>query len=461
MRDLLRRRRGSVAFATAAALVPLVGVVALGAEAVSWYVTKQHGQNGADAAAYSGALRLACTISGQGAACDAHSVDYRGKEFAAQNGFCNAGDTSYPGSTCSTSLPGGISRVVQIDIGDYSAGTFTTPPASNGNAVRAQVSQQQPAYLASVLGFTTVNIRSQAIAQVYQPTQLCALSLGPDPNNGTGALKLGGNSSNNGTGCAIMSDASVQFASTPTFTGSGWGVFGATGCSPSSTCASPGVPHDYFMPSAMDPLQGLQTNSINSTTGSTNPCGGNGNNCNVTNGQTLSTMSPNPTGPAYGNLSVNSGGTLNLTPGTYVFYNATLSFGGTVQCPTCSVNATTGVATGVTLVLLGSSRLTINGGNFNLFASSDPASTSPLNGVLIDDQATGSVNIGGNGVITLGGAMYFPKTSVSFSGTTQPTNTTCSEVIAQSLDMTGGAYMSTANCNPNTIAHTQIVRLVQ
>src|SRR5437879_2700297 len=108
MRNLLRCHRGSVAFATVAALVPLIGVVALGAEAGSWYVTKQHAYNAADAAAYAGALRLACTISGAGTACDTagQSVDYRGKEFAAQNGFCNATDTtSYPGSTCLTSLP--------------------------------------------------------------------------------------------------------------------------------------------------------------------------------------------------------------------------------------------------------------------------------------------------------------------------------------------------------------------
>jgi len=51
MRDMLRSRRGSAAFATVIALLPLIGVVSLGAEAGSWYVTKQHAQNAADAAA--------------------------------------------------------------------------------------------------------------------------------------------------------------------------------------------------------------------------------------------------------------------------------------------------------------------------------------------------------------------------------------------------------------------------
>src|SRR3954471_13954153 len=98
MRNLFRDRRGSVAFATVVALVPLIGVVALGGEAGSWYVTKQHAQNAADAAAYSGGLRLACSTPGK---CDqAQDYVYRGKQFAAQNKFCNAGDPLYPGSTC-------------------------------------------------------------------------------------------------------------------------------------------------------------------------------------------------------------------------------------------------------------------------------------------------------------------------------------------------------------------------
>src|SRR6187200_127108 len=100
MRNLLRSRRGSVAFATVVALVPVVGAIALGAEAGSWYVTKQQAQNAADAAAISGALKVACS-RGSIACADPNTVEYRGKQFAAQNAFCNAGETNY---TC-PSLP--------------------------------------------------------------------------------------------------------------------------------------------------------------------------------------------------------------------------------------------------------------------------------------------------------------------------------------------------------------------
>src|ERR1700756_4030949 len=103
MRNLIRDRRGVSAFVALIALTPLIGVVALGGEAGSWYVTKQVAQNAADAAACSGALFLACKLGGNNGSCTNDpnsSVAYRGKEFAAQNAFCNAGDTSYPNSKC-------------------------------------------------------------------------------------------------------------------------------------------------------------------------------------------------------------------------------------------------------------------------------------------------------------------------------------------------------------------------
>ncbi|MBB4398056.1 MULTISPECIES: TadG family pilus assembly protein [unclassified Bradyrhizobium] len=445
MRSLLRSQRGSVAFATVIALVPLIGVVALGAEAGSWYVTRQHAQNAADSAAYSGALRLSCTMAG--AACETQTVDYRGKEFAAQNGFCNSSpndSTPYPGTTCAPSLPSRISRAVQIDIGNYNAGTFTTPVAGTGNAVRARVSQQQPAYLAAVLGLTTVDIPAQAIAVVQQPTKACVLALGPD----LGALKLAGNLSNNGTGCALMSDTSVQLASTPTFTGSGWAVYGVNGCTPSSSCSNVGVPYNYFMTYANNPLSKLNTASFNSRTGNASmPC--------TLQADGWKHCAPNSAGTgAYGSFTVQNGDKYVLDPGTYFFYKANIKVtGGQLK------------GAGVTLVLLGDSQLTINGGTVDLSAPATNTFSSDLNGVLIDDQApsktSNKVTINGGGLVSLGGAIYFPNVDVSWAGTTASTNTTCSQVIAKTLDMSGGGYLSTQGCDPATIVYTQVVALVQ
>ena len=84
MRNLLRCRRGSVAFATVVALVPLIGVVALGAEAGSWYVTKQHAQNAADAAA----IRAGSHALNSGS-CTTPIAQAAGQPFAQKNGFSN------------------------------------------------------------------------------------------------------------------------------------------------------------------------------------------------------------------------------------------------------------------------------------------------------------------------------------------------------------------------------------
>src|SRR6516165_3967161 len=114
MRNLLRCRRGSTAFVTVVALVPLIGFVALGAEAGSWYVTKRHAQNAADSAAMSGALAIANS--------DSQPYDYRGTEFGTLNGFS--------------------SNVVMTQ-GSYSTGSGFQSPSPSGipNAVQAVVTQ--------------------------------------------------------------------------------------------------------------------------------------------------------------------------------------------------------------------------------------------------------------------------------------------------------------------------------
>jgi Flp pilus assembly protein TadG len=475
MHNLLRCRRGSAAFATVVALVPLIGVVALGGEAGSWYVTKQHAQNAADAAAISGALRLACSISGS-STCDTQDYVYRGKQFAAQNAFCNAGDSSYSGSNCAT-LPTGTTQTVQIDM-------------PTGSSVRAIVSQQQPAYLAAVLGLSTVNIGATAIAQVQNPKELCGLGLGRYSGSGspTSALVYSGSVALSGNGCGFQSNNTVKYASAPSFSGTGWAVYGSNGCVNSGTC-DPGVPYNYYMPPAANPLSKLDTEPFNTASfstppGSGNPCTGfNGNNANVGNGQSC-TIVPNTLTTAYsgnlnvstgggatfqpggstggtyffngGNLTVSSGGTLTLAQGTYFFKDSAISLSGTVT------------GTNVNIVLLGNSNLSITGGTINLSANFNNTTYPDLNGVLFDDQAPNSasnkvtINGGAGVTISLGGAMYFPNVDVTMSGNSQNANTECTMVIANSLTFGGGAnYLSTKSCASGTVDTTQVVVLVQ
>jgi Putative Flp pilus-assembly TadE/G-like len=450
MHNLLRCRRGSAAFATVVALVPLIGAVALGAEAGSWYVTKQHAQNAADSAAMSGALTIAIQNAANPAISDSQTYDYRGKQFAAQTAFCNAGNTSYPGSQCASTLPTGTSQTVQIDRGTYASPTWTTAPG--GSSVRATVSQQQPAYLAAVLGLSTVNIGATAIAEIKNPKELCVLGLGPSSN----ALTIGGSSTITGNGCGLMSDNTVKYNSTPTFSGSGWAVNAVSGCVASSGHCNIGVPYNYNMLPATNPLKVLDTESFNTRTGNTSPLTAITCPAGVPVGTNKCySVTPNSGGTgAYKNLSVSTGDYVTFAAGTYFFYNATIKItGGTVT------------GTGVTLVLLGDSSVQISGGTVDLSAPASNTFSSALDGVLIDDQApnksNNAVTVNGGGTVKLGGAMYFPNVDVSWGGTTASTNTTCAEVIANTLTINGNAYMSTQNCAPGTIAYTQVVALVQ
>ena len=164
MHNLLRCRRGTAAFVTVVALVPLIGVVALGGEAGSWYVTKQHAQNAADAAAYSGGLRLACSISKV-----VPVIRHKTMSIVANNLPIRIRSatlaTRLSRLSCAAQPPTGTTQTVQID----------QPTSSR---VRAIVSQQQPTYLAKLLGLSTVNIGATAIAQVHSlTTPACALAL--------------------------------------------------------------------------------------------------------------------------------------------------------------------------------------------------------------------------------------------------------------------------------------------
>ncbi|WP_042335346.1 pilus assembly protein TadG-related protein [Bradyrhizobium sp. DOA9] len=462
MRNLRDCRRGSVAFASVIALVPLVGVIALGAEAGSWYVTKQHAQSAADAAAYSGGLTLACTISGS-TNCDAgQDYVYRGKQFAAQNSFCNSGE-----SFAGCALPAGTLRTVEIDRGSYSAGAWAS--SGSGNFVRAVVTQQQPTYLAGVLGLSTANIRAQAIVEIQHPKDLCALGLGPS----TSALTIGGSSNITGNGCGLMSDNSVKYNSTPNFSGSGWAVYGASGCLASSGHCDLSVPYNYNVLPATNPLEILNVESFNSWTGTGNkdprtevkpcpPTAPSGTN-------RCYSMAPNSglgSKGAYTRLTVSTGEYVDFKPGTYFFYGAAISItGGTVVCTECTSWPPSGEGLGVTFVLLGDSNLSISGtATVTLSAPATNTFSSHLNGVLIDDQAPNksknAVSING-GNVALGGALYFPNVDVSWSGSVQNTNTRCTEVIANTLTINGSAYLSTDGCAPGTIAKTQVVALVK
>jgi Flp pilus assembly protein TadG len=447
MHNLLRCRRGTAAFATVVALVPLIGVVALGGEAGSWYVTKQHAQNAADAAAYSGALRLAC--SNVASCTDTSSVDYRGKQFAAQNAFCNAGDTSYPGSQCVTTLPTGTSQTVQIN-------TLTSWNGVSGNFVQATVSQQQPAYLAKVLGLSTVNVGATAIAKVDKLDKPpCVLSL-------TGSISFQGSPNINAPNCGMASNDAAKDALN--FTGGGMSInlgslSAAGGCTGTASFCNTSLTYRSPVTNPFSALDGALTTLCGANPSLPAKCGlpkctGSG-----FVAYTAATPCTNDGFKAKGNTAY------PLAAGVY-FVSGTLTMTGG--------SSITG--TGVTFILLpgatidtkGGGTLTLTGPTTAPSTSSLPAALQPsaalFQNMAIYDASAAPVQFGGTSNINLTGNIYAPNADVTFQG--NPTidlggGSGCGELIAKSVAFNGNATFNSNGCSAATKPVSQYVQLVQ
>jgi Flp pilus assembly protein TadG len=464
VRNLIRNRRGVSAFATVIALTPLIGVMALGAEAGSWYVTKQHAQNAADAAAYSGGLALACTLSGSSCT-DAHGYAYRGKEFAAQNNFCNAGDSSYPGANCAASLPSGTSQSVTIDRGTWASGVWTT--SAGGAYVRATVQQTQPTYLASVLGQSSVTIGGQAIARVNALAKPpCALAL-------TGSLSFQGSANINTPNCSLASNDTA--ANALSFTGSGNSVnvgslSAAGGCTGSPTYCDATYTRTY-MPPVTNPFSNLDSDL-------SKLCGANPTlpaTCGLSTKGACAISKKNPTPIAYtaatpcanDNVTTNGNAAVPLSAGVY-FISGTLTLTGG--------SSITG--TGVTFILLPGATINTNGGGTLTLTGSTSAPASTLlpaaftsdaglfQNMALYDASSSAVQFGGNSNINITGNIYAPTAAVTFQG--NPTlnlsgGNACGELIAASIAFNGNATFNDAGtgCGASETPNAQYVQLVQ
>ncbi|MCP3471583.1 pilus assembly protein TadG-related protein [Bradyrhizobium sp. CCGUVB1N3] len=458
MRGLLHSRRGSVTFGTIIALIPLIGVVALGGEAGSWYVTRQHAQNAADAAAVSGAMQQLCLSNAPCAV--TQTVDYRAKQAAAQNAFCNAGGTSYPGSQCSTSLPAGVSQTVTV----ASLASWNGTP---GTYVQATAIQQQPAYLAQMLGLSTVNIGATAVASVKSVTfPPCVLSL-------IGSLSFQGSPNINAPNCGMASNDPAKDAIN--FTGGGMtmnlgSLSTVGGCTGTAS----------FCDTALKYLPAPTVNPFSALDGAlTTLCGAN---------PTLPAKCGLPACPgsdlvAYvagsastactnNNTSTKGNTAFNLAAGVSVYFisgTLTLKGGSSITCNS--------PCTGVTFILLpGASIDTKGGGTLTLKGPATAPSASSLPAALqssaalfqymsMYDASATAVTFGGNSNINLTGNIYAPNAAVTFQG--DPTIAVggaggCGQLIAASIAFNGNATFDTTGCPSQTkLPKSQYVQLVQ
>ena len=413
MRNMLRCRRGSAAFATVVALVPLIGVVALGGEAGSWYVIKQHAQNAADSAAISGALAIANSDSQP--------------NFGTLNGF---------------------SSNVTVTQGSYSTGSGFQSGGAPVNAVQAVVTECQPQTLSLVLytgscnGTTkSVMIKAQAVASVQIPKMLpCVLASSGPVTFQDAAVQV------NAPNCGIASNGTpigIDFKVAPKQLNVG-SLSTAGGCS-GSLCGSVLT----YAPPVIDPFSALTS---------------------AMTGLTMPTCSPKTTLKSYasGNCA-NDPGNINSnlqisSSGVYFFSGIKLAGGGSITTAQ-GVSATIILLPGTSLSMTGNSSINITAPTTAPSASALPGKLASVASLLADmaifDTET-SPKIGGTSTMSGSGVFYLPNANpLNFQGNPTSSVSTCTEVIAASIQFSGTPNFDNSGCSDNIKLKSQVVILVQ
>jgi Flp pilus assembly protein TadG len=417
-------RRGATALVFALGATALFGLVGLATEGGTWYLEKRHGQNAADAAAMAGVVALA---NGQNATTS-------GTKVAALTGDTNG---------------------LAITTGIFSSGTFTAG-ATPATAVKAVITSSRTPLFSGLFLNSAVTISESAVATLAATGPVCMLA-------GKGGLSFGGSTSVTAAGCTFASNqtgsqsisgASTSHVSASQSLVSAGGCSGCTGLSTPPLTYQPPTP----LPAALTTIESLTLPQPH----------GNNPKCNNSSSTPLAYNSTNPPTVNCNGLSMTGWPTVNLTPGTYIFYNSSISLNnGTLECTTCTGTGTSGV----TIILTGSSPSNIGTidikGNVtvHLMAPATSDFDPAFNGVLFytDSNAPlgNSVKLTGDSSSTYGGAMYFPSSNVTFIGNSGANVPTCSELIGYSLNFTGNSGFNISGCSARNVTQTRTVRLAQ
>jgi len=434
----VRGRRGAISAVFAVGMTGFLGMVGLGTEVGSWYVGKRHGQNAVDAAAIAGVQMIASGRNSSAAIAAA-------TDAATRNGFTIGGTVTV---------------------------TVNNPPTSGthsgqSNAVEVVLSQTPPALLASLF-VANVSIVNRGVAAM-NITGVGACVLGINYGGYQGDVSMAGSANLNMPNCEIAANGTDPTAMYDQGNGNQIAAYtlltsgGCSGCSGSNVTLTRRF--SEYQPPTPDPYAAVQTVTLPTFSGKA---------C-------VSSPVPwSPTNPQAfcGNKwQVSSGQTVNLTPGTYFFYNASIDIqgGATVTCLTCSPGGA-----GVTFILTGSSASKVGSlslaGNANALLNAPAlgyaethtyfgcsATSCPFGGILfyMDQQAspgTGGkppVAVNGNSS-TLTGGLYFPSVYVSYSGDMSGNGAGCTVLVANNITFTGGSSgMDVSQCLADGIPFPQ------
>jgi Flp pilus assembly protein TadG len=435
-----RDRRGAVAVATAILLPVLIGFAGIGIEIGLWFAVQRQNQSAADAAAISAALEYAAQIES--------GVTTNPTAAATTTANCNLFSTSSSLSNAVCPLPSSASNTITL----YPCYGFTVgvssscnTSSSNGTLSAVQVVLTQPLntafanFVTEIWGpnVKTVNVTTTAIAAFSQTNPACLLAADTVlVNNAT--------LSNSNPDCWVAANSSSGSAlncNNCTITGPTTVVGGDT---VSNNGHLNGSPNRTYASAIADPYAATLTHIFLTTGMAKSP------NCNA-----------NITQTSYSFLSTNCiildglsfSGTITLLPGTYWVTDGNLILAGTLRCQGCSPGGP-----GVTIIfttIQGSAgtigTLQVPTGGTLAITLNAPTARPYAGYLMVQDTVPGVTYLSpigtiGNAGSTLSGLIYFPSTSLSFTGNiaTDPSN--CLVAVAGSLSLTGNIGLNDSGC---------------
>lgn len=413
--------RGSIAIIAAFTMPVMVGGMALGAEAGSWYMKQRKLQHAADMAAYAAAIRL---MQGDTSATATTAGQRVGKCTWDNDPNCQTTST------------------VTINI--------TTPYGGNSKRVEAQVSETVPRYLSAILASGSVSLSARAVAQytLESSSKACVLALKKDADVG---IKVSGNTSVSFNGCDVVSNSGSESS----FSMQSGAAVITTDCIRLSGEASTNANADInlkcdkiaeYRPAIQDPYKDVPEPSIIGSCQSSN----------IGNPKSNVTLTPadnHPSGLKSMNFckGMDIKGTVVLKPGIYLIGDGGLTIN--AQANVSVFNDGTGA--GVMFFMYGQSNVKMNGGaNINLkpitLAQHPIANgrTYTYAGLLFFASRTNTAQqqINGGSTSTMTGAVYAPAAEVKFSGNSSTGSSSCMQLVAATIEFTGNSGVS-ADCS--------------
>jgi Putative Flp pilus-assembly TadE/G-like len=457
-RSLLQLRRDERGVTAVIITLTLPVLFAFGALVINsglWFTIKRQNQSAADAAAISAAYEVM-----------AGNTDVTNNLIPAATEAAGPTQNGYVGSALTACTTGGTCCLESTPLSEvcypYNDSLLDTEfGALKYQAVAVTLVQSQDSLFAFA-PLTSATIATKAVGVIKVLDNPCMLALG---RTGTG-VEVQGSSSVTMPGCSIVANSTD--AAAIDIHDNGGSITADTLVTPGQVAfkgnpVSPPLPSAFtltsppktFAPAVSDPYASKLTHSFDIAglppssppcikTGSTWQGGCTIPSASIKVGDTLSAGTQ-----ISGGLSF-SGGTVNLSPGTYWITDCDLQLGpgATLQCPTCTGGA------GVTIILTGTGKI----GGFCSDANSSvtlnaPTSDPTYKGYLIiqDPGATTGTSsckkadnsFQGGASMNLTGLLYFPNTTVVYQGNP---SSACSVLVAKTIALNGNSNFSTLGC---------------